>query len=372
MDVFGAPKVGSAAAIGSRYGNISGTSTDIIYPVSKLVNGQFQEGRTVEFNWKSDKHRHWHPRSTRLVHELQFKFGEVDETCAAVTTGPAASAGVRPSKSVRLTALPGHALYGNGQARFAQNSVVLENQNHLYDASMVQLLTTQNIEGPSTSGSNMLTSLRKDTGLSTGILRGSQAAGESENFALLPVTPATYAKNDMAAATYETLDSADSIADAMRKLRTGGTAKTFTGLTVKTAVSKASAPDQSKELTILATLSSDSATAAEQIAQVDEIANKKGSVTLGGGKKFTLPGGAQSATASILNADLADKSASDPAGQDLEIILQCAGPATASGDITAGTTLTFSADDPVAAGRSPCACGGATQAEDLQRKGHVQ
>ena len=82
-----------------------------------------------------------------------------------------------------------------------QNSVVLENQNHLYDASMVQLLTTQNIEGPSTSGSNMLTSLRKDTGLSTGILRGSQAPGESENFALLPVTPATYAKNDMAAAT---------------------------------------------------------------------------------------------------------------------------------------------------------------------------
>ena len=75
MDVFGAPKVGSAAAIGSRYGNISGTSTDIIYPVSKLVNGQFQEGRTVEFNWKSDKHRHWHPRSTRLVHEFQFKFG---------------------------------------------------------------------------------------------------------------------------------------------------------------------------------------------------------------------------------------------------------------------------------------------------------
>ena len=175
MDVFGAPKVGSASAIGSRYGNISGTSTDIIYPVSKLVNGQFQEGRTVEFNWKSDKHRHWHPRSTRLVHEFQFKFGEVDETCAAVTTGPATSAGTRPSKSVRFTALPGHALYGNGQARFVQNSVVLENQNHLYDASMVQLLTTQNIEGPSTSGSNMLTSLRKDTGLSTGILRGSQA-----------------------------------------------------------------------------------------------------------------------------------------------------------------------------------------------------
>ena len=58
--------------------------------------------------------------------------------------GPATSAGTRPSKSVRFTALPGHALYGNGQARFVQNSAVLENQNHLYDASMVQLLTTQN------------------------------------------------------------------------------------------------------------------------------------------------------------------------------------------------------------------------------------
>ena len=54
-DVFGAPKIGSPRAIGSRYGNTSGTSTDIIYPVSKLVNGQFQSGRTLEFNWKSDK-----------------------------------------------------------------------------------------------------------------------------------------------------------------------------------------------------------------------------------------------------------------------------------------------------------------------------
>ena len=66
-DVFSAPKVGSPRAIGSRYGNTSGTSTDIIYPVSKLVNGQFQSGRTLEFNWKSDKHRFWLPRSTRLL-----------------------------------------------------------------------------------------------------------------------------------------------------------------------------------------------------------------------------------------------------------------------------------------------------------------
>ena len=317
--------------------------------MSKLVNGQFQEGRTVEFNWKSDKHRHWHPRSTRLVHEFQFKFGEVDETCAAVTTGPATSAGTRPSKSVRFTALPGHALYGNGQARFVQNSVVLENQNHLYDASMVQLLTTQNIEGPSTSGSNMLTSLRKDTGLSTGILRGSQAPGDSENFALLPVTPAAYAKNDMAAATYATLDSGDTIADAMRKLRAGGAAKTLTGLTLKTAVAKAATPSESGGLTILATLSSDETTARGQVDTIDEIKNAGGKVTLGNSKKFTV-NGAQVSDADIIDFDFADRDLSAAAGADIEIVLRAGGPANASGDITAGTTLTFSADDPDAAG----------------------
>ena len=96
-DVFGAPKIGSPRAIGSRYGNTSGTSVDIIYPVSKLVNGQFQSGRTLEFNWKSDKHRFWLPRSTRLVVHYEAKFGEVDSTATTVTTGPADSTGVMPS-----------------------------------------------------------------------------------------------------------------------------------------------------------------------------------------------------------------------------------------------------------------------------------
>ena len=73
--------------------NTSGTSTDIIYPVSKLVNGQFQSGRTLEFNWKSDKHRFWLPRSTRLVVHYEAKFGEVDSTASTVTEGPADSTG---------------------------------------------------------------------------------------------------------------------------------------------------------------------------------------------------------------------------------------------------------------------------------------
>ena len=39
---FSAPEVGSAEAIQGR-GSTAGTSTDIIYPVSKLVKGQFAQ-----------------------------------------------------------------------------------------------------------------------------------------------------------------------------------------------------------------------------------------------------------------------------------------------------------------------------------------
>ena len=60
------PAIGSPRAVGSKFGDTSGTSQDVIYPVSRLVDEAAQEGRTVEFNWKSDSHRFWTPRNTRL------------------------------------------------------------------------------------------------------------------------------------------------------------------------------------------------------------------------------------------------------------------------------------------------------------------
>ena len=67
MDVFNAPSIGSPRALASRAGNTAGTSTDIIYPVSRLSHGSFSSGKTLEFNFRSDKHRHVLLRSTRLV-----------------------------------------------------------------------------------------------------------------------------------------------------------------------------------------------------------------------------------------------------------------------------------------------------------------
>ena len=124
MDVFSAPTIGSAEAIQGR-GSTAGTSTDIIYPVSKLVKGQFQPGRTLEFNWKSSPERWWHPKSTRLVVHYKACFGEVDSTCRDASTGPTSSNGVRPSKSVSLTPLPNTSLFGTGQVRYTNNGVVL-------------------------------------------------------------------------------------------------------------------------------------------------------------------------------------------------------------------------------------------------------
>jgi hypothetical protein len=194
MDVFSAPEIGSAEAIQGR-GSTAGTSTDIIYPVSKLVKGQFQPGRTLEFNWKSSPERWWHPKSTRLVVHYKACFGEVDSTCRDASTGPTSSNGVRPSKSVSLTPLPNTSLFGTGQVRYTNNGVVCENSNHLYDQSMVQLLLTQNAEaGQGTSASNMLTDLSKSSGLpnSTYFDGSFEAAEGSEAYAMLPVVRAPY------------------------------------------------------------------------------------------------------------------------------------------------------------------------------------
>jgi hypothetical protein len=193
MDVFSAPEVGSAEAIQGR-GSTAGTSTDILYPVSKLVKGQFQPGRTLEFNWKSSPDRWWHPKSTRLVVHYKATFGEVDSTCTDPIAGPAEGVGVRPSKSVSFTPLPNTSLFGTGQARYVNNGVVCESTNHLYDQSMVQLLLTQNSEaGQGTSASNMLTDLSKSSGLpNSSYFDGSYKADGSEGFSMLPVVAAPY------------------------------------------------------------------------------------------------------------------------------------------------------------------------------------
>jgi hypothetical protein len=88
MDVFNAPSIGSPRALASRAGNTAGTSTDIIYPVSRLTHGSFSNGKTLEFNFRSDKHRHVLLRSSRLVVHMEHVFGEVDTTAESTSDDP--------------------------------------------------------------------------------------------------------------------------------------------------------------------------------------------------------------------------------------------------------------------------------------------
>jgi hypothetical protein len=47
--IFSAPTVGDPCATGIKNGGIKSFESDIVYPVSQLVNDQFKAGRQLEF-----------------------------------------------------------------------------------------------------------------------------------------------------------------------------------------------------------------------------------------------------------------------------------------------------------------------------------
>jgi hypothetical protein len=215
MDPFNFPAVGDARAVGSKFGSSSGTSTDIIYPVSKQIDEAFQPGRTLELAWKSDQHRFWSPKNTRLFVEYEMMFGEVDETCASIESGPVNSTGAPPSRSLRMTSMPNSTLF-DSQVRYVCNNTVVEQSNYYSDLCQAQLLTTSNIEGTNTSASGMLTSLRKDAGIPTGIMRGQQSKSTmGDGYELCPVVPAPYVTDDDGSNGCTELTSDDTLGRAL-------------------------------------------------------------------------------------------------------------------------------------------------------------
>ena len=219
-DPFAYKEIGDPTVAGSKWGQTSGTSTDIIYPVSQLIDDNFKEGSTVSFNWRSDRYRHWSARNTRLMVEYEAIFGECNETCADPTKGPQAGARARPSRSLRMTSMPNSCLFSS-QARFVQNNVTLETTNNLYEQTQLQLLLTSNEAGTKTSGSNMLSDLSKSKGLPGGVMFGSQADYNSNAYAMLPVEAAPYVT---AAATGSRTkqDGTDQLGASMGKVQNSG------------------------------------------------------------------------------------------------------------------------------------------------------
>jgi hypothetical protein len=169
----------------------------------------------VELAWKSDQHRFWSPKNTRLFVEYEMMFGEVDETCASIESGPVNSTGAPPSRSLRMTSMPNSTLF-DSQVRYVCNNTVVEQSNYYSDLCQAQLLTTSNIEGTNTSASGMLTSLRKDAGIPTGIMRGQQSKSTmGDGYELCPVVPAPYVTDDDGSNGCTELTSDDTLGRAL-------------------------------------------------------------------------------------------------------------------------------------------------------------
>ena len=62
MDPLSFKAMGDADAVGLKYGRTAGGESRTVYPQTKLVDDQFQEGRTIIMNWKSDENAFWSAR----------------------------------------------------------------------------------------------------------------------------------------------------------------------------------------------------------------------------------------------------------------------------------------------------------------------
>jgi hypothetical protein len=71
-----APLANSPQAVGLKNGGLSEITSDILYPASRLQDGDFQSGRTLEWRWRADSSRHFLPRESRMFIEYEFAFGE--------------------------------------------------------------------------------------------------------------------------------------------------------------------------------------------------------------------------------------------------------------------------------------------------------
>ncbi len=171
---WSAPPANSPAAVGLKNGGLSEMTTDIIYPASRQIDGEFTGGRQLEFRWRSDSSRHWLPRESRLHVKYEFKFGETAQTGSGeahnflIELGKDAPKTIKDGKSARpngnigFTAAPNASLFDS--VRYLLNSVSVESQPHYYTTAAAQLLTKVDREGPDTMGSGMLNSKRLDYG----------------------------------------------------------------------------------------------------------------------------------------------------------------------------------------------------------------
>jgi len=219
---FSAPQIGSVESIGQRFaGGVAGVGHDVVFPESKLVKDQFLPGRPLTWKFRADKHRWISLRDSRLMVKYEFKFGEVPITAADVTTGPQNGKCARPANHLRMQACPGAALF-DSQVRFSANNVQIEQSNSFYAQTCLQLATTTNLAGGDTSGSGMLTTLRKDPGQAFGgHFDGCDRSGAAERAVGVRAAPYVLATAGADAGKTKALDGDKSVRFVSDAIHTG-------------------------------------------------------------------------------------------------------------------------------------------------------
>lgn len=157
--IFASPEIGAPEATPPRNGGIRQRTRDIVYPVSNCTEGQFTQGKRVEFRFRSDSSRFVSFRDTNLVVRLETKF--IPARQHATDASKRHYSGNKDAlRNVRFTAAPCTSLFSQGM-EYLCNSVTIENQSKPYEAAMLNLLTKGDSYASATSGSNSLLDLSK-------------------------------------------------------------------------------------------------------------------------------------------------------------------------------------------------------------------
>ena len=148
-------------ALGVKNSGVKEFRQDRVFPVNRLDsdNGSLSDGKLLEFRLRSDSNQWINWRETKIKAEFEIAFtGSTEST--ATTTAPTYQA---PPLSVRMTALPIHALFDGGM-QYTLNSQLIDNQTHPYQSAMIALHSRTDAFDLATTGSGALMSLAKDTG----------------------------------------------------------------------------------------------------------------------------------------------------------------------------------------------------------------
>jgi len=168
--LFKAPSIGEPRATGPKNGGVSAYESDVVRPVTTIRGADFAPGKQLEFRMRSTSTRWINWRESKLMVRYKVAFGPdpivTDPTALSQTNGtPNTTNGAACTRrtmpqNVRMTACPNSCLFRDG-VRIVQNGVTVSNQPHYYEEAMASLYTKFD-DAADTSGSNALTSRRKD------------------------------------------------------------------------------------------------------------------------------------------------------------------------------------------------------------------